>query len=172
MYQTTGDGWPEVSDDVELESDLLRGIAQYIANSADTAPVSMMAEQSISSSGKVTIEEDAGGEFIKLELSFDRAWASLARSLDVSGFEITDRNRSAGNYFVLYSTVDSEEKSGLFGWLGGGEAEHPAANKPLLVSMVQTGDERMEIRLAPEESGTVCDRDLQSLLQLIKGNIN
>jgi outer membrane protein assembly factor BamC len=84
------------SDDLELESEMLRGVAQFIANSADTAPVSMMAEQSISASGKVFIEESSSGSLIVLELPFDRAWASLARALEQSGFEITDRNRSEG----------------------------------------------------------------------------
>ena len=52
MYQGGGASWPEVSDDLELEGEMLQGVAQFIANSADTAPVSMMAEQSISATGR------------------------------------------------------------------------------------------------------------------------
>lgn len=172
MYQRSAAGWPDESDDTELETDVLRGVAQFIANSADTAPVSMMAEQSMSASGKVSIKEDDAGEFIQLELPFDRAWASVARSLDLSGFEVTDRNRSAGSYYVRYMSDDEDEKSGWFGWLSGGEDEHPAANQPLLLSVTRADDERMRIRLVSEEAGAVSDDDLQSLLILIKGNIN
>jgi outer membrane protein assembly factor BamC len=153
---------------------MLRGIAQFIANSADTAPVSMMAEQSISASGKVYLQEDDEGSFISLELPFDRAWASLARSIDLSGFEITDRNRSEGRYYIRYIGTEDEKKSSWFGWLGGGDDdEHPAAGIPLLVDMATVEPERMQIRLRPEsDPGALSAEQLEALLILIKGNIN
>lgn len=173
MYQRSTDEWPLESDDIELESELLRGVAQYIANSADTAPVSMMAEQSISASGKVALRDDDMGDYIELELPFERAWASVSRSLDLSGFEITDRNRSEGRYFIRYQTGDDDKKSGWFGWLSGGGDEHPAAGVPLLLSVETAEPERMVIRLVPEDPQVDLQNDeLQSLLVLIKGNIN
>ncbi|MFK7830834.1 MAG: outer membrane protein assembly factor BamC [Congregibacter sp.] len=173
MHQATDDSWPAQSDDLELESDMLRGVAQFIANSADTAPVSMMAEQSISATGKVALEDDDQGPFIRLDLPFARAWASLSRSLEMSGFEITDRNRSDGLYYVTYRGEDDEDKSGWFGWLSGGEDEHPAQGMPLLLSVRSVETERMHLRLSSEGTGEDLELEaLQSLLVLIKGNIN
>lgn len=173
QFRSSDESWPEQSDDLELESEMLRGVAQFIANSADTAPVSMMAEQSISASGKVFIEEGPTERFIVLELPFDRAWASLARALELSGFEITDRNRSEGVYYVTYVGDEEEGKSGWFGWLTGGGDEHPAAGVPLLTTMRAAADERMEIRLATEAAGDALrDEEFEALLVLIKGNIN
>ena len=171
MYRRGADGWPSTSDDLELEADMLRGVAQYIANSADTAPVSMMAEQAMSATGKVALtEDDKGASYIVLDLPFDRAWASLARSLDLSGFEVTDRNRSAGEYYTHYVGKDTEKKSG---WLGGGGDDNPALGIPLLITLRQVANERMEIRLRPQQSPDALEREDQvSLLALIKGNID
>jgi outer membrane protein assembly factor BamC len=174
MYRSSDPGWPERSDDLELESDMLQAVAQYIANSADTAPVSMMAEQSMQATSRVTLV-DAGGEnpYINLELPFERAWASLARSLELSGFEITDRNRSAGRYYVRYTGDPEDEDGGWFAWLGGGRDEHPAEGVPLLVTMQSVDPRRVEIQLQPEsEAAALAARDREALLVLIKGNIN
>ncbi|MEM1142585.1 MAG: outer membrane protein assembly factor BamC [Pseudomonadota bacterium] len=176
MHETNAESWPEQSDDLDLESEMLRGVAQFIANSADTAPVSMMAEQSMSASGKVALLDDTAGDYISLELPFNRAWASLARALDLSSFDINDRNRSAGNYYVSYNDEEGEGKSGFFSWFTGGADKHPATGVPLLVSMqrmgVDTGAETVEIRLREESSSSLDEDELRSLLVLIKGNIN
>lgn len=173
MFQSSEDRWPAQSDDLELEGEMLRGIAQFIANSADTAPVSMMAEQSISATARVAlVDGDAGSSYISLELPFDRAWASLSRSLELSGFEITDRNRSAGEYYVSYRGDPDDEDGGWFSWLGGKGDEHPAKDLPLLVTLTAVTEGQMEIRLRPERAGGLGDDDHQSLLVLIKGNID
>ncbi|MEM6301477.1 MAG: outer membrane protein assembly factor BamC [Pseudomonadota bacterium] len=172
MHQSASAEWPTSSDDVDLEGEMLRGVAQYIANSADTAPVSMMAEQSMSASGKVALRDDDLGDYINLELPFNRAWASLARALDQSGFQINDRNRSDGKYYVSYENEEGDGKSGWFGWLWGGGDEHPATGVPLLLSMQRAGDEEMVIRLREESSTSLEEDDIRSLLVLIKGNIN
>ena len=174
MYRRGADEWPSASDDLQLEADMLRGIAQYIANSADTAPVSMMAEQAMSATGKVALTEDGqGASYIVLDLPFDRAWASLARSLDLSGFEVTDRNRSAGEYYTRYVGEDAEKKSGWFSWFGGGGDDNPALGVPLLITLQQVAQERMEIRLRAQQSLDALEREDQlALLALIKGNID
>ncbi|WOJ93560.1 outer membrane protein assembly factor BamC [Congregibacter variabilis] len=173
MFQTSdGDTWPAQSDDFNLESELLRGVAQYVANSADTAPVSMMAEQSISAGGKVSLGDDDQGSFILLELPFDRAWASIARSLDLSGFDITDRNRSEGRYYLRYVGDEDEEGSGWFAWLGDDD-DHPADGVPLILDVEAQAPQRMMIRMSYEEGGASLTREqIEALLVLVKGNIN
>jgi outer membrane protein assembly factor BamC len=174
MYERSEPGWPERSDDLELEADMLQAVAQYIANSADTAPVSMMAEQSLQATSRVTLV-DAGGEnpYIDLELPFDRAWASVARSLELSGFEISDRNRSEGRYYVSYIGDPDEEDGGWFSWLGGGDEGHPAEGIPLLVTMDTVDERRVHIRMQPEsDPQALAARDREALLVLVKGNIN
>ena len=174
MHRRSAEGWPSASDDPDLEGDMLRAVAQYIANSADTAPVSMMAEQAMSATGKVALTEDGqGASYIVLDLPFDRAWASLARSLDLSGFEVTDRNRSAGEYYTRYVGEDAGKKSRWLSWFGGGGDDNPALGIPLLITLQQVAKERMEIRLRAQQSPDALEReDRISLLALIKGNID
>ncbi|MFK8050238.1 MAG: outer membrane protein assembly factor BamC [Halioglobus sp.] len=169
--------WPAQSDNLELEADMLQGVAQYIANSADSAPVSMIAEQAISASGKISLQESSDGStFIRVGLPFNRAWASLARALELSTFEITDRDRSKGHYYVDFIGPEAEEEDGWFDWLFDGEEGHPSAGQSFLVTMESENSQSVAIRIEPqdndESAGVLDRRQEQALLVLIKGNIN
>ena len=166
--------WPSSSDNPEQGQEMLRAVAQYLANSAESAPVSMIAEQGISATGKISMQESPDGyTYIQLELPYDRAWASLGRALDKSAFETVDRDRSAGRYDVRFLGPQSEEEDGWFDWLFGGEEEHPLAGEMFVVTMAAAGEQAVTIRLQPQDAGQqVTKRDEQSLLALIKGNID
>ena len=168
------DSWPERSDNPEQEAEMLRSLAQYIANSAGTAPVSMVADQAISAGGRISIQENPDGEpYIELLLSFDRAWASLGRALEKSTFDISDRDRSRGEYYARFLGPQSEEEDGWFDWLWDTEEDHPHAGEDFVVSLQNRGDDRVNIFLRPQDAGTELPvRDQQALLALIKGNID
>jgi outer membrane protein assembly factor BamC len=174
MFRSTdADGWPQRSDDLELEAEMLRSVAQFIANSADTAPVSMMAEQSIAATGKLQLIEEGDAAYLRLELPFDRAWASLARAIEDAGFTITDRDRSAGRYYARYTGVEDEDDGGWFSWFGDDDDENPLSGVPLLVTLEDQGDGVQEIHVAPEQPGADLAReDGMMALQMLKGNIN
>lgn len=165
--------WPARSDDKEQEDDILMSVSQYIANSAESAPVSMIADQAISATGKISLQEaEEGYTYISLGLPFDRAWASLARGLENSSFEVTDRDRSAGVYYVRFVGPESEEEEGWLDWLFEDE-EHPLAGKEFRVTMESEGERAVRIRLQPQDpEATFGQREEQSLLALIKGNID
>lgn len=166
--------WPSASDNPEQGQEMLRAVAQYLANSAESSPVSMIAEQGISASGKISMQESPDGyTYIQLELPYDRAWASLGRALEKSAFEVVDRDRSAGRYDARFLGPQSEEEGGWFDWLFGGEEEHPLAGKMCLVSVAAAGEQAVTIRLQSQDPAQeITKRDEQSLLALIKGNIN
>lgn len=164
--------WPARSDDLALESEMLQGVSQFVANSSDSAPVSMIADQAISATGKISLQEAASGRtFIRVGLPYPRAWASLARALEVSTFEITDRDRSKGEYYVTFLGADAEEDDGWFDWLFDDE-DHPLAGQNFLVKMESENDTSVAINLLPLDGDASPDmRQQQSLLALIKGNI-
>ena len=165
--------WPATSDNPEQAHEMLRAVSQYLANSADTAPVSMIAEQGITAGGRISMQEAPEGyTYIRLELPYDRAWASLGRALGKSSFEVVDRDRSSGRYDARFLGPQDEDEGGWFDWLFG-EDEHPLAGKVFVVSMASVGESAVNIRLQPQDSSVeLSKRDEQSLLALIKGNIN
>lgn len=165
--------WPERSDNLEQEAEMLRAVAQFLADSADTAPVSMMAEQGLSAGGKISLQEAPEGfTYILLSLPFDRAWASLGRALMKSSFEIDDRDRSTGVYFARFLGPEDEDGEGWFDWLWDDEA-HPMADQVFLVTMTEVEAGVVSIRLRPQDETVPFDkREEQGLLALIKGNIN
>ncbi len=172
-----GDGvtWPEQSDNLAQEGEMLRAVAQFIANSADSAPVSMIADRAMSAEGKISLEEaDAGYTFIQVGLPFTRAWAALAKALEDSRFEITDRDRSEGTYFVRYLGEQAQEEKGWFSRLFSGSDADPLADREFLVTVAAEGERSVTVRLAPLTSaaGALEKRDEQELLALVKGNIN
>ncbi len=164
--------WPPQSDNAELESQMLQGVAQYIANSTDAASVSMVADQAMSADGKISLQEAPEGyTFIHVGLPYTRAWASLARALEKSAFEITDRDRSTGVYYVKFSGPEGDD-SGWFDWLFGGDQD-PMIGRDLVVTLQSQGDQMVHIRLqAVEGTPVLKKREEQDLLTLIKGNIN
>lgn len=166
--------WPARSDDPEQEGEFLQAVAQYIANSADTAQVSMVADQAINATGKISLQESPEGEtYIALGLPYDRAWASLARSLEKSTFEISDRDRSTGEYFAVFLGSSAEEDDGWFDWLWGDDDDQPHVGETFLVTMSPAGEDAVTIRLRPQDPAVRLEsREQEALLALIKGNIN
>jgi outer membrane protein assembly factor BamC len=174
MYRI-GDGetWPALSADSNVESEMLQAAAQYIADGTENTPVSMVAEQAIAATGKVTLQEDANGEpFILLRLPSYRGWASLGLALENSGFEIDDRDRSAGTYYTHFRGPQEEKKRRFFGLLPSG-SKHPLAGREVLVRMTEQSSDQLVIRLesiATDKPFTL--RERQELLVLVKGNIS
>ena len=77
---------------------MLRNIAQFIANSAEAAPVSMMADRAMGDQGRVTLEDSETQTRLVL-LPFNRALA-LNKALPEAGFAIDDKNRSEGLFYL------------------------------------------------------------------------
>jgi len=164
--------WPAGSDNVAQEAEMLQAVSQYLANSTDSAPVSMIADQAISAGGKISMQEAPEGyTYVKVALPYERAWASVGRALEKSGFEITDRDRSVGAYYVRLVGQDEQEDDGWFDWLFDDE-EHPLTGRDFIVKVISEGEGAVIIRLNPvDESAPLEKREEQGLLALIKGNI-
>ena len=176
MQQTgTVTAWPAKSDDPDQASEMLRAIAQFLADSADSAPVSMIAEQGIAASGKISMQEAPNGyTFLRLELPFNRAWASLGRALEKSSFEITDRDRSNGTYYIRFLEGGAEDEDGWWGDFWDSADDETLFDEVLVVFLkaLPTGT-TMTITIQPQDVNVPFGkRKAQELLSLIKGNIN
>ncbi|MEZ5571926.1 MAG: outer membrane protein assembly factor BamC [Halioglobus sp.] len=167
--------WPTKSDDPAQAAQMLQAVAQFLANSSDSAPVSMIAEQGIRAGGKITlVEAPEGYSYLRLELPFDRAWASLGLALEKSGFEITDKNRSSGVYYVRYlGQAATEGEKSWWSSLWNSDNANPVVGQSFDVSMQSLPDNAVGIRLSPQDQTISFEnREDQDLLAVIKGNID
>jgi outer membrane protein assembly factor BamC len=166
--------WPDKSDDPAQAAAMLQAIAQFLADSTDSAPVSMIAEQGISAGGKISLQQAPEGySYLRLELPFDRAWASVGRALEKSTFEITDKDRSGGIYYVRFLGLGAEKEQGWWASLWNSDDARPLVGQIFLVSMQTLPEQAVTIRLRPQDDGiTFGKREEQELLIMIKGNID
>lgn len=125
------------------------------------------------------MQEGPGGDvYIRLSLPYDRAWASVGRAVEESSFEITDRDRSVGKYYVRFLGPQDEEDEGWFDWLLDSDSDDPLAGQLFIVSVTALDARDVAVRIEPqppqadEEPLALEKRDEQALLALIKGNID
>lgn len=164
--------WPAQSDDEALEQTMLRNVAQYLANSAETSPVSMMADQSMTGSGRIEMEESSDGVNLNLALPFNRAWAATEKGFVDAGFRVDDKNRSEGLFYVTYLGPDGEESGGWFSWLFGGESDNPLVGKEYQILLSSTDANRVVISIADGVGNALEPSIQQGLLTLLQGNIS
>ncbi|MDB6061045.1 MAG: hypothetical protein JWM78_1148 [Verrucomicrobiaceae bacterium] len=109
--------WPMTSSDPARESEMIKAVAQFIADNGSTGAVSMLAQRGIESKGKVTLNKQAGANsYLRLELPSDRAWASLDLAIERAGFTIEDRNRAAQQFSVRYTPpLDPDDEKSWWG---------------------------------------------------------
>lgn len=163
------DQWPLQSSKPERERVMVEELAQYLADSAAGASVSMLAQQAIDSSGRVTIQQPRQGEpYLNLRLPFDRAWASLKLAVEKAGFTVEDLNRSQRILYVNYIETDPEEdKGGWFSWLFGGSDDEPVG-VDYLVKMRVVSEETVIITIHRADEQPFKDGEAAKLLKLIK----
>jgi outer membrane protein assembly factor BamC len=170
----SSNAWPRKSDDPAQAAEMQQAIAQFLADSADSAPVSMIAEQGISAGGKISLQEAPEGySYLRLELPFDRAWASVGRALEKSSFEITDKDRSSGVYYVRFQSGGGEEEQGWWASLWTSDDSEFPVDQIFLVTMESMPEQAVSIRLQPQDTAASLDKHQeQEMLTMIKGNIN
>jgi outer membrane protein assembly factor BamC len=166
--------WPATSDDPAQAASMLQTIAQFLADSTESAPVSMIAEQGMSAGGKITLQQAPEGyTYLRLELPFDRAWAALGRALEKSAFEITDRDRSSGVYYVRFLGMAAQQEQGWWASMWNSDDEQLLVGRVFLVSMQTLPEQVVNIRLRPQDESIALEkREEQDLLVMIKGNID
>jgi len=166
--------WPATSDDPAQAASMLQTIAQFLADSTESAPVSMIAEQGMSAGGKITLQQAPEGyTYLRLELPFDRAWAALGRALEKSAFEITDRDRSSGVYYVRFLGMAAQQEQGWWASMWNSDDEQLLVGRVFVVSMQTLPEQVVNIRLRPQDESIALEkREEQDLLVMIKGNID
>ena len=89
----------------EVEVELIKELADYIAQGVAVASVSMVGRE-IASVSKARIVEDDGVPTLVLNLEFDRAWATVDQALERAELEVTHSDRDRGSFRAVIHAVD------------------------------------------------------------------
>ena len=115
---------PAQSDIVEVETQLLNELGGYIAANVADASISFVA-RNISTQSKAELQRDASDlPTLRLNLDFDRAWATVNQALHEAKLDVTDVDRSAGVFYVTVTDqmLNQEEKPSI--WTRWFRSEH------------------------------------------------
>ncbi len=170
-----GDSWPARSGNDAREAEMVRALAQFIADSGASGAVSMLAQRGLASAGKVSLVR-GNTPALKLQLAGDRAWASLDLALPKAGFAVEDRNQQQSQFWVRYAPSDEEqEEKGWFDWLFGSDDDLFEDDKTVyLVTMAEAEAEAgaVLIRIRREDGQPLPVADAERLLQQLKGHLS
>jgi outer membrane protein assembly factor BamC len=173
------DAWPADSSSKERESVMVEALSQYLADSqVASSSVSMLAQQAMGYSGKVSLEDDEHNiPYVKLELPFVRAWASLGLALQKAEMKITDRNRSEKVYFVTpdLKAGEGEDESGFWAGLFSDDEEElkaSAASHQFKVRIIEQHAREMHIRVEPEGEQQIPAEQSKKILKRIKKHLS
>lgn len=102
--------WQPRPDDPQLEAEMLRRLMVRLGVEEKRAETSLAEKAATPQSALAE-----GGNTLKLNDAFDRAWRRVGLALDRIGFVVEDRDRSGGLYYVRYA--DPEGEQAKKGWL-------------------------------------------------------
>lgn len=168
------DAWPAQSSNIEREKLMTRSLAQYLADSAAAAAVSMLAQQAIDSSGKVVLEEDVNAiPYIKLSLPYSRAWAAVGKALNEAGFDVDDLNRSDELYYVHYLDTGEDEEPGFFSRMFSRDSDEDTDRGiAYLVKVTKQDGNTVRITIETQTGDSLDALETKKLLVLLKKHIS
>lgn len=174
--------WPQQSSNPQREADMLKALAQFIADNGSSGSVSMLAQKGINAQGKVFLERLPEQPLrLRLSLPAERAWASLEAAVPRAGFVVAETNRAERELWVRYDPpVTDEEDSGFFGgiwdWLfsGDDDADVLSDRETIYVLTMQGAADgsSQTIGINRQDGKALSNGAREKLLGLIKSNLS
>lgn len=161
-----GGEFPEQSTDLQREEQMVRVLAQFLADSEARGTVSILARRGgTEAKGKIFLEGEDGSHYLRLYLPNDRAWAALGLALTKAGFEIEDASRAVNKYWLSY--VDPEE--GKPGWFARMIGADRRKRSRYVVEMKELGEYENVILLNYQKGRRLRNDEREALLNRIMG---
>src|SRR5690606_11880638 len=134
---------------------------------ASSGTVSLLA-QDIGGAEKVEIVTPRVADpYLAMKLDYDRAWASLAYSLQRGGFTTIDQNQSGGVFYVNY-TSEEEDKPGFIRRLFTSDEKILEINYVVLITAVEDG---VQIRVVDKDRAGLERAEAIRLLKSVRANL-
>lgn len=110
-YRLNAIAWPDNSDDLILENEILKEIAYYLGENISQGTISMLATGLTES--RTRLIPDRVMPILYYKLDFNRAWATVGDALENANVNVKDLNRTTATYFVNYQ-LGHNPKPGFF----------------------------------------------------------
>ena len=150
---------------VAVEESILRELGGYLASEVSSQSVSRAGQDLVGSSKAELSTATDGQPILRLNLDFDRAWASITQALDKAEVEVTDLDRSEG---ILYVDLPEALLSGepeKRGFLGR-KRKGALLAMQILVLPASTGG--YQVRAVDKESSAIDPSRAREVLNLIR----
>lgn len=157
--------WGEVSDDIELESSILKDLAYNLGDHVTNEQTISLIASSIEDS-RTKLVWDQEYPVLTYRLDFNRAWATVNAAIENAKIQVEDLNRSE-SYFYVYYTEDHEAKSGFLGRLLMPNKEAAEESNLFQLRLVTIGDE-VHVSVYDTKSRLAEAQISQKLLKVIK----
>jgi outer membrane protein assembly factor BamC len=166
--------WPEKSVSQSRDNEFTEILADALVNDINSGSVSLLA-QNIGGESRVDVvipEEDS--PYISMDLSYERAWASLTHSLSLGGFSVVDQNQSAGTVIVSFDddpfVPEDGSLIGVVSSLFEGDEEEKEVPQ-FQVSLIQS-EQVVEVYINDRQNGSLDRAQATKLLKVIRGNLS
>ncbi|TAM90603.1 MAG: outer membrane protein assembly factor BamC [Candidimonas sp.] len=133
--------WVAGKENQGLNAAMLARLMVYLGENVDRARALVADAQRDPEQTSVKAQTTVGQADMTVSEPFDRAWRRVGVALDSAGFTVTDRDRSAGDYFISYLDTDTGQKieqQTFFGRLFG--TKNTAAPGHYRLHVAQRGD--------------------------------
>ncbi|MFI2812326.1 MULTISPECIES: outer membrane protein assembly factor BamC [Microbulbifer] len=132
--------WPEQSTSPEREGWMIDEMSTALAAEASGAAASLVAQAIGGGSVKVQLREPARRDpFLSLDLSMDRAWATVAHALNSGAYRLHLEDEDRRIFYVTFDQdreLTEEEDGGWFSW-GSSDDEDKLAQSASKVTLPQ-----------------------------------
>ena len=102
--------WQPGKEDPGLNAAMLARMLVYLGTDVDRARTMVAQAEQANQQARVQDPTQTGDAQILVEESFDRTWRRVGLALDDGGFDVEDRDRSAGDFYVRYLDTDTGEE--------------------------------------------------------------
>ncbi len=169
VLQAVDDGsnrWPEASVNPEREAELVKLLAQFLANAEGrNSAVSVLANRG-TSKGKIFMEGEGDSAYLRVLLPYDRAWGALGLALVKAGFEIEESSQNVNKYWVTY--VDPQvEEPGWFRRFFTGASKPPTSR--YMIEMKPVAEQEMLVYLNYQKGRRLGEDERKRILNRIMG---
>lgn len=105
---TSGTVWRLRDVDPELEIEMLKRMLVFLGTEEKKAEQVLVRDETRSAPKASMVSSESDGFSLLLSEPFSRAWRNVGLGLDRVGFNVEDRDRSRGTYYVRYRDPEKE----------------------------------------------------------------